>query len=70
MFYADAVTKYEEIVAVEGKTIFNVVNFYITSSSLVFINGIAIPSSDYTYEGTILTMDYGLSIGDRITVMK
>jgi hypothetical protein len=69
-FYQDATSKFEEFVELEGKQTFNALAFEIDSNSIIFINGVAIPSSDYIVSGTTVTLSYGLSVGDRITIIK
>lgn len=47
-----------------------VVGFTPTESSLVFVNGIAVPSSDYVIDGIKVLFKYLLSENDRVTVVK
>jgi len=71
-FLADDVSKYEEVVPVGGGgiTIIDTLSFNVTNDSLVMINGIGIPSTEYTISGTKITLAYALNEGDRVTIIK
>jgi len=69
------IDRYEEVVHLtdalpDGKSRFEIPDFVPNPDSLVMVNGMSIPSSDYTITGSTVALEYNLMEGDFFTVIK
>jgi lysophospholipase L1-like esterase len=57
-----------EFTATAGQTVFNFVNAAVPTFVSVFLNGVKLPSTDFTHSGTTVTLLTPATVGDRVAL--